>query len=397
MTAALVTRPQYPAFKHVEPTKEDLPFIKLGVVDLTRYVEGPEGIESRKSLAANLEEAVRTQGFFFLEGFGYPKEKLDYLQAVSQAILDLPLEEKEEYSAGALHSEEDAVADSTKFGAERGTGFKVRGYWAMQNNVRDQIEHYNYRNLLHPTIREGQRYPPLVREHLPEVVDYISYLHYTVIPKICSLFDLILEVPEGTFWSLCNVKPDSPEESAGGFARAMLYNPMPEEDEKKTGKTWLRGHSDASFLTFITSQPMTSLQVRDYRDGIWKYVGYRPDSLVVNVADTLEFLTGSYFKSTIHRVVSPPADQRDHRRLGFIYFSAFKPNTIVDPSTLDSPKLKRLGLTKPDNWDTITAREWEDRKVKTFGKAVINANEGDEPIPFYINGRAAERWHQLGK
>jgi len=97
----------------------------------------------------------------------------------------------------------------------------------------------------------------------------------------------------------------------------MLYNPMPENDEKKTAGTWLRGHSDASFLTFITSQPMTSLQVRDYKDGVWKYVGYRPDSLVVNVADTLEFLTGSFFKSTIHRVVSPPKDQRGHRRLGF--------------------------------------------------------------------------------
>jgi len=206
----------------------------------------------------------------------------------------------------------------------------------MQNGVRDQIEHYNLvspdvslppsssslisripfqRNLLYPTVRESQRYPPLVRQHLPDFVDYISYLHYHVIPKLCTLFDIILELPEGTFWNLCSINPDRPEESAG-FARAMLYNPMPEEDEKKTANTWLRGHSDASYLTFITSQPMASLQVRDYTDGQWKWVGYRPNSLVVNTADTLEFLTGAYFKSTIHRVVSPPKDQRDHRRLG---------------------------------------------------------------------------------
>ncbi|POY70118.1 hypothetical protein BMF94_6892 [Rhodotorula taiwanensis] len=396
MTATL-DRPSYPPFEHVQPTKEDLPFIRLGVVDLSRYVEGPEGLASRQALAADLEEAVSQQGFFFLEGHGYPKAQLDYLQAVSQAILDLPLDEKTEFSAGAQVSEDDAVTDSTKFGAERGTGFKVRGYWGMQHGVRDQIEHYNWRNVLHPTIREGQTYPPLVRQHLPEVVDYISYLHYDVIRKISSLFDIILELPEGTFWNLCSVTPDDPDNSAGGFARAMLYNPMPEEDEKKTANTWLRGHSDASYLTFITSQPMASLQVRDYKDGEWKWVGYREGALVVNVADTLEFITGSFFKSTIHRVVSPPSDQKGLRRLGFIYFSAFKPHTIVDPSTLNSPKLKRLGISKPDSWDTITAREWEDRKVKTFGKKAINQNEGDEPIPFYINGRAAERWHQLGK
>lgn len=397
MTVSLSKRPAYPPFQHVEPTKEDLPFLNLGVIDLARWRDGPEGLKARQQLAVDLEQAVKTQGFFFLENFGFPRDKLEYLQAVSQAILDLPLAEKEEFSAGGLQSEEDKLTDPTKFGAERGTGYKVRGYWAMQHNVRDQIEHYNYRNLLHPTIREQQRYPNLVRQHLPEVVEYIEHLHYQVIPKLCALFDIILELPEGTFWSLCDVKPDHPEESAGGFARAMLYNPMPEHDEKKTAGTWLRGHSDASFLTFITSQPMTSLQVRDYKDGQWKYVGYRPDSLVCNVADTLEFLTGSFFKSTVHRVVSPPKDQRGHRRLGFIYFSAFKPNIVVDPSTLASPKLDRLGITTPDTWDSITAREWEDRKVKTFGKAVINDVDGDEPIPFYINGRAAERWHQEGK
>lgn len=84
------------------------------------------------------------QGFFFLEGHGYPKEQLDYLQAISQAILDLPLDQKTEYSAGAQVSEDDSLTDISKFGAERGTGFKVRGYWGMQHGVRDQIEHYNW-------------------------------------------------------------------------------------------------------------------------------------------------------------------------------------------------------------------------------------------------------------
>lgn len=56
MTATL-DRPSYPPFEHVQPTKEDLPFIRLGVVDLSRYVEGPEGLASRQALAADLEEA----------------------------------------------------------------------------------------------------------------------------------------------------------------------------------------------------------------------------------------------------------------------------------------------------------------------------------------------------
>ncbi|GAA5948922.1 hypothetical protein JCM3765_003952 [Sporobolomyces pararoseus] len=104
MTVSLSARPQYPPFEHVQPTKEDLPFLNLGTIDISRWRAGPEGLKSRQQLAAELEEAVKTQGFFFLENFDFPKEKLDYLQAVSQAILDLPLEEKEEFSAGGLKS-----------------------------------------------------------------------------------------------------------------------------------------------------------------------------------------------------------------------------------------------------------------------------------------------------
>lgn len=56
MTISL-DRPAYPPFEHVKPTEADLPFIKLGVVDLSRYVEGPEGLASRQALAADLEDA----------------------------------------------------------------------------------------------------------------------------------------------------------------------------------------------------------------------------------------------------------------------------------------------------------------------------------------------------
>lgn len=135
---------------------------------------------------------------------------------------------------------------------------------------------------------------------------------------------------------------------------------MTPEEESKTDNTWLRGHSDGSAVTFITSQPMASLQcmyvplhashtvypktitVRDYHDGQWKFVGHIPDALIVNAGDMLEFLTGSYvcsvpsvdwqmvlidvffeFKSTIHRVVRPPSDQLGHRRLGLSAFCIY--------------------------------------------------------------------------
>lgn len=141
---------------------------------------------------------------------------------------------------------------------------------------------------MHPTLRNQQAYPDLVRRHLPETTEYFSYLHLNVVHKLSSLFDIILELPEGTIWSLFDVTEDRPEISGGGFGRAMLYHGMSADDEKKTKGDWLRGHSDASSLTFITPQPMASLQFRDYHDGEWKFVGYRPNALVVNLGDRFE-------------------------------------------------------------------------------------------------------------
>ena len=39
----------------------------------------------------------------------------------------------------------------------------------------------------------------------------------------------------------------------------------------------------------------------------WPY----SDGLIVNIGDAMEFITGGYFKSSIHRVVGPPDDQKN--------------------------------------------------------------------------------------
>lgn len=144
--------------------------------------------------------------------------QIQRLEAVSQAILDLPLDEQLKYLAGGVRSEDDGLEDEKKLGGERGCGFKPRQYWSMQNGVRDAITHFNFRNLTHTDIARSYEYPELVSQHLDEYIDYLQHLHYDVLPKLCDLFDLILEVPSGTIWKLFQV-----DAGEGGFLRAMLH------------------------------------------------------------------------------------------------------------------------------------------------------------------------------
>lgn len=85
---------------------------------------------------------------------------------------------------------------------------------------------------------------------------------------------------------------------------------------------------------------MSGLQVQT-PDG-WKHVKSFEDTIIANVADALEFLSGGYLKSTVHRVIRPPRDQASKPRLSLIYFA--RPEAQIELLPVKSPLLQRLGL-----------------------------------------------------
>lgn len=384
-------------FVEATPSKSDIKPIELDAIDLSLFEEGPEHLPQRKALADKLEKSLSTYGFFSVINHGIDLEEFGRLRAIAQSILELPEETKRQYLAGALTS--DSEDRSRSLGGERGAGFKPRGYWSMQNGVRDSIEHYNFRDMLQSKFFDPERnYPEIVRAHLDEVAHYFRYLHNVILYKLTILCDIILELPEGFLWeNYYKVIAEDYVNSGHGFGRFMIYHAMKPEDEQKVNKQVLRGHSDGTGFTFITSQPILSLQIRDYYTGEWKYVGHIPNGLIVNIGDAMEFITGGYFKSSIHRVVSPPDDQKQFKRLVIIYFCDPKYPAILDPEPLNSPKLKRLGFIKPEEWDKITFAKWDDEKGRLFGKKEVNDVQGDQPNLVLLYGRFHERWHQADK
>ncbi len=371
-------------FIPVPPTKEHVDTVDITSIDISQYIDGPEGLESRIKLAKQLETSIITQGFFNIINYGFDQSKLEKLYSIAQSLFELPESEKIKY-----HKDKNGPTGNIA------PGFKPREYWYMQNGVRDQIEFFNFQYLTHKNLKFKQNHPEILRAYLNEYSDFYNHIQYNILPKLSNLCDIILEKPEGFLWKFWEAINDKPELSGTGYARLMLYHPMDEKDLKQTHDTWLRGHSDLGSFTFLTSQPMCSLQIRDIHTGTWKYVPYVPNSLVVNVGDTLEFLTGGYFKSTIHRVTKSPKDQLHHKRLQFIYFNSIKQDTVIDPETLDSPKLKRLGYKKPENWPKITAKDWAKGKSTLFGQEKLDTVDSDLPNIVYIYERGHERWHDL--
>lgn len=383
-------------FVDAPATKEDLDGLTLDAIDLSLFKEGPQYLEQRQELADTLEKSITTYGFFNLVNFGFPDDKIEHLRAVSQLVLELPDSTKAQYLASAPTKEQEVEREGN-LGGERGTGFKPRGYWAIKNGVRDSIDHYNVRDTVHDSfLQQPEKHPELVAAHLSEIAEYYNHIHRVVLPRLLRLCDLILRVPEGTLEKHYFGNSGTNADDSGSHGRLMMYTPYDTaSSSEKTEGTFLRGHSDILGFSFITSQPILALQIKDVYSGGWRYVNHRPKSLIVNVGDLLEFILGGYFKACLHRVVEPPLDQRSYKRLVIIYFCNPSGTAELDPELIESQKLASLGYTKHDklkDWEKIQFNDWNSAKGKLLGRT----EAGERNLLVYY-GRFVERWHHFVK
>ena len=100
----------------------------------------------------------------------------------------------------------------------------------------------------------------------------------------------------------------------------------------------------------------------------------------MNVADSLQFLTNGYLKSSIHRVVAPPPDQANVDRIGVLYF--VRPEDDLELKPVQSDVLDRLGFTKSTDEAAVgvTAGEWVKARVARNVNRTPQADEDHEIV-----------------
>ena len=286
------TLPEADHFVPVEPSEQDIDFVRLRTIDISKY---DDGAEARKLLAEEVRLAMTTQGFFKMINHGISEEEISRQVDVGHTILKrTPLGEKQRLKA--------AMVDEGSY-----HGFKPRGEWRNKGNVRDKVENFNvYRDM---TLREQ---PAAMTPYIPEIQSFIDFTHKNILYKLLHLFGIALQLDDEKYF----VKVHSYEGHDETWLRYMeYYDDYTEEEKKETGGQWLAGHQDFTSLSLLFSQPMSSLQCRDYDDNAeWKYVEHVPGAIIVNAGETMLWWTGNYFKAAIHRVTQPPVDQQGHNR-----------------------------------------------------------------------------------
>lgn len=106
------------------------------------------------------------------------------------------------------------------------------------------------------------------------------------------------------------------------LVKLIHYPPTP------PGEAGVNGHHDAGFLTLLWQHGVPGLQAQN-QDGEWIDVPPTTGTIVVNLGEILQSMTGNYFVATNHRVITHA------ERYSSGYFHGPDLRTSLDPLPLD--------------------------------------------------------------
>ncbi|KZT26009.1 Clavaminate synthase-like protein [Neolentinus lepideus HHB14362 ss-1] len=362
------TLPPVEPYTPAPPPTEDLDYADLPVIDLSKTTT----LEGRAKLAAVARDAMRNYGFLYAINHGYtPSETKRMFDIANVPFEHVSNEEKQTY-AGNIKAT----------GSYQ--GYKLRNYWHIDNGVHDQLEHYN----INRDVTKKQ-HPQALRPLLPEIEAFAKHCHSNVLHPILRLLAIGLEMPEDALVNIHNYYAKGET-----YVRFMKYYPRSEEEEEKTNNVWLKGHTDFGSITVLWSQAVAALQIL-LPDGKWRWVKHVENALVINVADALEFLSGGFYKATIHRVVQPPPSQRGYTRLGLFYFAMPDDDVVLAPLEKVSPVIQREGVQLDGRFgdgEAPTMEVWRRGRTSAYGKSELKKDESGADVEV-INGVVVKHYN----
>ncbi|PVH93696.1 Clavaminate synthase-like protein, partial [Periconia macrospinosa] len=353
-----------PTYEQIPETTYDLDWADLATLDLSLF-DTPGG---KDKLSKKLFDAIQNIGFFYITNFGLSQEAVDRQFAIGKALFQLPFSEKLQYRADL----------------ENGgyNGYKPLGLREVRPGIQDNTEIYNIPKFI-PELERA--HPPIINSHREEIETFAQHIHNSVVGKLLVLLAIILELPENFF-----LEKHRYDQLSDCHLRYMKYHARTPSQNQALSNIWVKGHTDFGSLTLLFRQPVAALQVRT-PDGTWKHVKPYPGSITVNLADSLEFLTNGFLKSSIHRVVAPPPDQSEVDRLGVLYFVRPEDSVVLEP--VRSQVLERLGYTQVKDQEAVgvTAGEWVKARVRKgvakgqFARSEVKEEEvlGGKSVKYY--------------
>lgn len=117
-----------------------------------------------------------------------------------------------------------------------------------------------------------------------------------------------------------------PVRDGNSILRLLHYPPVLAD---AAGAIRAGAHEDINVITLLLGAEEAGLQLLG-KDGQWRNIDAPPGSLVCNVGDMLQRLTGHRLPSTTHRVINPAPDRMGVARYSTPFFLHFRPDYLIE-------------------------------------------------------------------
>lgn len=285
-------------------TADEVSLAEIPIIDLTPFRTG--GPAERRAVAAQIDEACRRIGFFYVIGHGVPESLRQDVLGEARAYFARPLAEKMQ-NAPLLDGQwcgfmpPRGAQEGTKPGDSLTEAFKkakVSGGTLQQFNMMRVLDADDPNYGSADPVYQKNRWPAGAPDFVETMV--VNQRAVRVLAEhLMEAFALALGQPEDYFKQLHR----APLSTFG-----LNFYPAPDADNPKDN-VGVGAHCDASSFTVLLQDDVGGLEVK-HASGNWIKAPYVPGAYIINIGDTMMGWTNGQFVSTLHRVVSRGAVDR---------------------------------------------------------------------------------------
>jgi isopenicillin N synthase-like dioxygenase len=165
----------------------------------------------------------------------------------------------------------------------------------------------------------------------------------------------------------------------------IIRYPGRSQDQSRQG---VGAHKDSGFLTLLLQVQGSGLQV--LAGNTWADVPPREDSLVINLGEALEMLTGGFLRATEHRVLSPCSGDE---RLSVAFFLGPRLDAELLSLSLPPALAARVRCVAADPCNRMIAHAGENflkGRLRSHPDVAARFYSDVTPIPLALHGKLNE-------
>ncbi|KAJ6443404.1 putative 2OG-Fe(II) oxygenase family oxidoreductase [Purpureocillium lavendulum] len=310
-----------------------LPEAHLSVIDWAKLKTGDNDEAKR------LVEACEGRGFFYLD----LRRDESFVQAHKDVLSFMNKYFHQDLATKMTDSRQSDTHGYEPVATSTGAVNALPDYYESLKASRDEL------------VADSQALAPAIKAHRDLFMRFCGTAH-----DVCStvLYELDRYLAFDERRRLANFHHDGVESLT---TLSMFRYPKQDSIEAGVGHN---KHTDIGTLTFLLCEQW-GLQVLSKDPVGWAFVTPKPGHAVINVGDTLRFLSGNRFRSAVHRVIPTQGLQHEDR-----YSIAYFLRAGNDSQFTDS------------TGRFISAKEWHDEKFDVFRET----HEQQASLPILTGG-----------